>query len=325
MSLDGVTRRYSLAIFGGLVAIAAYFQASGVGALVSGHLVPEEAVTAAPAKAGAAALDTKAKSGREILARNPFDSVTGPLDGSLLPSDDDEGPKSRPAAALPGSDPYKDPPCSGVSSNLITATEDKAWSFASIASSGEDKLRRIGDKVGSFTVQHIGYYESVEHDVLPRVWLVDGSVRCIVEMGAAPPPSARTSGTGVETTGRAKTPTKRQKLEADIKSKITKIGENEFEVDKSGVELIIQHYAKLAGSLRGKATKDGMKLTGIKETSILGELGMRNGDMLQTINGFDMSDPDKAVDAYAQLRRAGKLNLAFSRDGAPQTVNVKIK
>ena len=59
--------------------------------------------------------------------------------------------------------------------------------------------------------------------------------------------------------------------------------------------------------------------------SILGELGMRNGDMLQTINGFDMSDPDKAVDAYAQLRRAGKLNLAFSRDGAPQTVNVKIK
>ena len=52
---------------------------------------------------------------------------------------------------------------------------------------------------------------------------------------------------------------------------------------------------------------------------------MRNGDMLQTINGFDMSDPDKAVDAYAQLRRAGKLNLAFPRDGAPQTVNVKIK
>lgn len=325
MSLDAVTRRYRLAIFGGLVALASYFQASGVTSLVSGHLVPAQAATVTPAKVSPAGVEAR-KSGSEILARNPFDSVTGPLDGTPHGGDDDDDlPTSRPAATLPGSDPYKDPPCSGVSSNLITATEDKAWSFAAIASGGEDKLRRIGDKVGSFTVQHIGYYESSDHDVLPRVWLVDGSVRCIVEMGAAPPPSVKTSGTGIETTGRAKTPTKRQKLEAEVKSKITKLGDNEFEVDKSGVELIIQHYAKLAGSLRGKATKDGMKLTGIKDSSILGELGMKNGDMLQTINGFDMSDPDKAVDAYAKLRRAGKLDLAYTRDGSPQTIQVKIK
>jgi peptidyl-prolyl cis-trans isomerase SurA len=61
--------------------------------------------------------------------------------------------------------------------------------------------------------------------------------------------------------------------------------------------------------------------------TFLGEViaGMKTGDVLTSINGFDMSDPDKALDAYAKLRRAGSLDISYQRDGAPQTVKVKIK
>ncbi|NUP07256.1 MAG: hypothetical protein HOW73_14475 [Polyangiaceae bacterium] len=323
MGFDAVTRRYSLAIFLGLVALAAYFQASGIGALVSGHLVPSSAPKIVSGKSSGASSLPPTKSGKDVLARNAFDSVTGPLDGSTKVAETEE-PAPKPAAHF-GADPYQDAACAGVSSSLITAAEDHAWSFASIAANGEDKLRRIGDKVGAFTVQHIGYYESENHDIQPRVWLVDGTSRCIVEMGSAPPPTAKPAPTTTERPTTSKKASQRKELENKVKSKITKVGDGKFEVDKSGVEMIIQHYAKLAGSLRGKATKDGMKLTGIKESSILHELGMQSGDMLQSINGFDMTDPDKAVDAYAKLRRAGKLEIAYSRDGSPQKVEVQIK
>jgi general secretion pathway protein C len=52
---------------------------------------------------------------------------------------------------------------------------------------------------------------------------------------------------------------------------------------------------------------------------------MKNGDLLQSINGFDMSDPEKAVDAYAKLRSAGKLDITVNRDGSPFTVGIQIQ
>ena len=113
-------------------------------------------------------------------------------------------------------------------------------------------------------------------------------------------------------------------LEAAVKANIKKVGENQYEVDRKGVELIIKNYAKLAGTLRSKPTKEGMRVSGIKPDDILSELGLQTGDMLQSINGFDMSDPDKAVDAYAKLRKAGQLDIQMTRDGAPKTIGVKI-
>jgi general secretion pathway protein C len=96
-------------------------------------------------------------------------------------------------------------------------------------------------------------------------------------------------------------------------------------VERGAVEQIIQNYAKLAGSLRTRPTKEGMRLSGLKPDNVLSKLGMKNGDLLQSINGFDMSDPEKAVDAYAKLRSAGKLDITVNRDGAPFTVGISIQ
>lgn len=329
MGVDAVLKRYKVFIFGGIVATAAFFQAAGIQQLVAGHLVPSSLakVTTGKAKAEPNAR-AKAKSGKEILARNPFDSQTGPLDGGQLLAESDLPSASTPVEHHDKANPYEDAPCAGVRSSLITAADDTAWSFASLSFNGEDKLRRVGDALGQFKVEHIGYYhvaEPAEPDLLPRVWLSEPSGRCIVDMGAGDPASVKPVTTTETTPKPPKTPSKKEKLMNEVKSKITKVGENKYEVDKSGVELIIQHYAKLAGSTRGKSTKEGMRLTGIKQGSILQELGMQTGDMLQSINGYDMSDPDKAVDAYAKLRRAGKLDMAITRDGAPITVQVQIK
>lgn len=325
MGVDSVLKRYQVVVYGGIVATAAYFQASGIQQLVAGHLVPSSIAKITTGKAKAEPSARAKKSGKEILARNPFDSETGPLDGGQLLSDSDLPSSSKPAEHHDKANPYEDAACVGVRSSLVTAADDTAWSFASLSFNGEDKLRRVGDTLGQFKVEHIGYYQAPDQDLLPRVWLTEPSGRCIVEMGAGDPASVKPSATETTTAPKPKAPSKKEKLMNEVKSKITKIGENKYEVDKTGVELIIQHYTKLAGSLRGKATKEGMRLTGIKQGTILQELGMQTGDMLKSINGYDMSDPDKAVDAYAKLRRAGKLDMAITRDGVPITVEVQIK
>ena len=39
----------------------------------------------------------------------------------------------------------------------------------------------------------------------------------------------------------------------------------------------------------------GIRMFGIRPDTLLGMLGMENGDRLQTINGFDMASPEKAL------------------------------
>ncbi len=318
MAIDSQLRALQIPMIGAAILTAAFFQARGVGQLVAGHLVPRDPVHLKPHTIQP--VSERAKSGDDILSRNPFDSVTGPLN---KPASTTNPVVDKPAEPVSNGDPYDDSACSGVRASLITATDDPAWSFAALTTSDGETMRRIGDKVGSQTVEHIGYYESPNHGTMPRVWLMDGGQRCIVA-DTGPDPVVKKPTAAEPRVPSAKN-TKKAKLEAEVKSKITKIGENHYEVDKSGVEIIMQHYAKLAGNIRARGTKEGMRISGIKPDSVLGEIGMQNGDLLSDINGFDMSDPEKAVDAYAKLRKAGKLDMTMMRDGSPVTIKIQIK
>lgn len=302
------------------MATAAYFQADGIGELVSAHLVPREPPALAPVATDVAVDTEQQKSAGPILARNAFDSVTGPLDGRTV-AVSDLGVPNVPVSST--GDPYKDPACDGISSSLVTAAEDPAWSFASMSSSeGTGLLRRRGDKLGNYTIHQIGWLDSPDPDYVPRVWLTtDGSTRCLVGMGAIERGAVKTKPPADD----AKPAKPKSKLAAEIGAKITKVGENQFLVERSAVEQIIQNYAKLAGSLRSRQTAGGLRVSGIKKDSILGELGMKNGDLLENINGFDMADPEKAVDAYAKLRTAGKLAITVNRDDKPFTIDISIK
>lgn len=322
MGLDTTLRRMQVPIFGGVVLVAATLQARGIGALVAGHLVPSEPTPLRP-RGKVNATPTGGKDPSAILERNPFDSVTGPLNKTAGSAKATQDAGEKPVASLSG-DPYEDSACTGVRASLVTATDDPAWSFAAISSSDGEKMRRIGDKIGTQTVVHIGYYESPNLESTPRVWLQDAGARCIVPVTGPEPTKKPETPVSEPKSKKAK---EKAKLEAEVKSKITKLGDGSFEVDRSGVELIMQHYAKLAGSIRARGAKDGsgIRLSGIKGDSILGELGMQNGDMLTGINGFDMTDPEKAVDAYAKLRKAGKLDISMTRDGSPVNIKIQIK
>lgn len=328
MGIDALLKRFFPAVVLVLIGIAAFFQASGMGQLVANAVSvdPEGVPTAvAPTKhfaAPAPASTDHATSGAAILSRNPFDSATGPLDAK--PVDLQDAPPPPPPE---NGDPDNDPYCDAVKVLLITWSEDPAWSFAALAG-GDNKttLRRIGDEINGYKVHDVGW---------DTVWLMSGSnQRCKVKMHGKPPGAKTVSaGPAASTPAPAETTTssrKSRKVPAEIASKIHKISDTHFEVERSVIDQVLESQAELMRSVRVVPEKDGdktagLRLFGIRPDSLLGTLGMENGDRLQSINGFDINDPQKALEAYTRLRMSDHLTVSINRRGKPVNIDVNIK
>ena len=327
--MDPLFRKYFPALVLVLVAIAAFFQASGANQLVGAALVAV-APSATPDQASrrsAFAPPIEHRSGEPILKRNPFDSVTGPLDPSAQAI-----PVPKPEQ-LEVTDPLAVPPCDGVSVFIVTESHDPLWSVAALQGSGEPRprMRRVGDDVSGRKVEFIGYNP---RERSPAVWLSNPTALCQALLfrvqpppGASPaaPPPVASAETPPPTSGRGPST-----VPPDIAAKIQKISDTEFHVDRSVVDKILENQADLMRSARivpeqkdGKVV--GVRMFGIRPDTLLGTLGLQNGDRLETINGFNMASPEKALEAYARLRTAGNLNVKVTRRGQPMSIDYRIK
>jgi general secretion pathway protein C len=330
MGLDALAKRYAPLVICLLLGIAAYFQASGMAQLVGALVAPpgDEARAGTTRKPLLAAIaDGRDTSAAAILTRNPFDSITGPLHPPApAPSASGEAP--------PGADrdPYADPPCDVARVVLIASSGDPDWSFAALQGpDGKTTLHRRGSGFFGGKVDFIGSRRAPDdprpaaddpaHALWERVWLVaPNGTRCQLALGAKPnmpkmgptPPPAQSGAAGT-----------------DVMSKIRKVRENEFEVDRSAVEAIIANPSELMKT-RVVPEKEGdrvvgLKLLGIRPGSLLGNLGIENGDRLTSINGFEMNDPVKMVEAYNKLLRADHLAVDVVRNGKPMSIGFNIK
>jgi len=119
-------------------------------------------------------------------------------------------------------------------------------------------------------------------------------------------------------------------LDPALAKGIQKVSATEFNIDRSVVDKILENQSELMRQARivpemenGKTV--GIRMFGIRPETLLGTLGMENGDRLQTINGFDMASPEKALEAYARLRTADKLVVQVNRRGANMNLDYNIK
>ena len=320
MGVDAQLKRYFPLVLCGLIAMAAYFQASGIGQLVAatvGDVPATEAAAAMPAL-GSFASDDRETSGKPILARHPFDSVTGPLDGRAAPM-----PMPQAEQKVASGEPSKDDPsCEFGRVLLISASDDPEWSFAAIeAGGGGSKMRRNGDDVSGYTVQAMAW---------DRVWFTQAGKRCQMKLGdvskgpAKPAAGAATPGEERPARGRGR------QLSPEMASKISKVSDTEFNVERSLVDEILENQAELMRSARIVPEIEGdevvgIRMFGIRSGSLLSHLGMQNGDRLESINGFQMTDPQKALEAYGRLRSADSLKVQINRKGSPMTLEFNIQ
>jgi len=326
LSFDALLKRYSILLLLGLVAAVAYFQAAGTMSLFGAAIQPSatsgEAVRAAIAKAVDSA---RSRVAEPILARNAFDSVTGPLNAKAV-----ELPTTK-ERAVDVSSPLSAPVCEGIRLLIVTESTDPVWSVAALQGPGDPgpKLRRVGDEVGGKQIAYIGFNPEAES---PAVWLTHGSSLCQLKLFGVQPTTvasvAASSAAGSPpTTSPGKGP---PKVSPDIASKIQKISDTEFRLERAVVDKILENQAELMKAARIVPDKQngeivGVRLYGIRPDTLLGTLGIQNGDRLETINGFSMASPEKALEAYTRLRTSPGLKVQVNRRGQPLTIDYKIQ
>lgn len=332
MGLDAILKRYFVVVILGLLALAAYFQASGVSQFAGSRLAVDAKAIAAPPPTGKvpAALrrpqttNSGSKSAAAIIDRNPFDSVTGPLNKVETPETDGSAEADE---AADFSNPYGAPLCKdSVKLLIVAASEDPAWSMAALSgdsSEGKSQMRRIGDTYGAKKIWYIAW---------DRVWLQGSGELCQVKMFDPSDPGENPAHPPPPVAKKDDKPRKRgpRTVPSDIASKIQKVSPSEFNVDRSVVDQIMENQAELMRSARivpeqenGKVV--GVRLFGIRPDTLLGTLGLQNGDRLETINGFNMASPEKALEAYARLRTADHLTVTVNRRGKPMNIDFNIK
>lgn len=335
MRLDLLKAKLPVLLILVTLAISAMFLAQGAANLLAGALFPLRTGTAAASTSSLGNLPgSTPPDPKEILGRNAFDPSTGPL---WPPRPDAPSAESVAAAAETVEElaPGQLPPACGTPFRLIASVHSETapeWSFASIAGpSGPPLLYRLGGQVQDRTVS----------EIFPNVvYLREGSGRlCSLAMFNPPaPPAASTSSVPVvpTTTAAAMAPPASPGTsdgaisQDDLTKGISQASETKFTIQRSLVDKVLANQAEIMRSARIVPHEQngqvlGVKLYGIRRNSLLGMLGLQNGDLLRTINGYDMSAPDSALEAYSRLRTAPQLTLSVTRRGQAMSVEYAIQ
>lgn len=111
---------------------------------------------------------------------------------------------------------------------------------------------------------------------------------------------------------------------------ISKIAEGKYVVSQSELEKTLTNLNDVAMQARivpnfegGKA--NGFKIFNIKANSIYEKIGLKNGDVIQKINGFEINSPDKAFEVYQKLKDSKAINIEINRGGSNMSMDYTIR
>ncbi|TMB23840.1 MAG: hypothetical protein E6J59_01130 [Deltaproteobacteria bacterium] len=164
------------------------------------------------------------------------------------------------------------------------------------------ELYRVGDQVGGARIASIDW---------DRVTLEDDGGEEVLEL--APPATAPS----------AETPAAPAAVPAD--EHIRRTAENAFVVDRREVAGAVDNVSGLMTQLRAVAeVRDGrpagFRLFQIRDDSLFARLGLRNGDVVERVNGAQVADPAALLGFLQRLRTEPRVALDIVRGDAPRTL-----
>ncbi|MGH7818897.1 MAG: type II secretion system protein GspC [Candidatus Binatia bacterium] len=111
---------------------------------------------------------------------------------------------------------------------------------------------------------------------------------------------------------------------------IQAISDNDYRIDRSEVDQAMQNLNQLFTQIRavphfqdGKAS--GFRLFAIRRNSIFEKIGLKNGDIVSSINGNELSDPARAMELFQQLKDEGRISVEVTRNRQPTTLSYEIR
>ncbi|MDD2539819.1 MAG: type II secretion system protein GspC [Desulfuromonadaceae bacterium] len=111
---------------------------------------------------------------------------------------------------------------------------------------------------------------------------------------------------------------------------VANMGSGNYVIDQRALNAALDNPAQAMSDARllpsqkdGKV--EGFRASEVKPNGVFGMLGIKNGDILVSLNDFPMDSPDKALQSFIALKGQNHLKLDVIRDGQPQTLNYDIR
>ena len=115
----------------------------------------------------------------------------------------------------------------------------------------------------------------------------------------------------------------------DLGGSIRKTGDTSYEVGQGEVDKALNNLAELSTQARivpafegGKTV--GFKLFSIRPGSLYSKIGLQNGDVINRINGYEMSSPEKGLEIYTKLKDSKSVTVDLKRRGKAMTLDYNI-
>ncbi len=324
-----------------IIAVLATFLAAGVDHFLVGMVdeAIQGALTPSPGETGAKPTPKTAPArvvfapvdGTDILRRNLFDSVTGPLDGVV---DESVEPPAQPEEMFVDMDitGYIPPRCNTplVVQACYAAPDYPDYSFAAVNQDNVSTIVHIGDTIQNFKVKDITWRYLYLQQSSGGVCFLD---LWNESMQATAPPTA---------VAKPITPEEKKAFDAEsgsgspadfqalLNKSIKDISPTEKDLDSSLIDYLVQNKQMLMQSGRVLPNVEGdsingFKVYGIRKTSLWGKLGIHNGDVVLSVNDLAMDGPDKAYEAFAGLSGDSTMTVEVLRHGKPVTFTYNIK
>ncbi|MBN2576738.1 MAG: PDZ domain-containing protein [Deltaproteobacteria bacterium] len=310
--METLLRKYLWAVDLVVVALCATFLGMAASGAVESRLAsrppPARVALAKPPKAEAKpAFD---KDPTAILKRNIFCATCPPLLDEEVPEGPETLTEQQTKTALPLAllaIMYAPPP-NGI-----------LWSIA-VMRDTEAKVTGafpVGGKIHGATVTEI---------LETRVYLDNEGKAEYIDLFEAPEPPPPPPGAPPPRPA----PNKDDALAVDLAKGIKKLSENKYELQRGTLESVLGNMALLSRSARivpemknGKAA--GFRLFAVRPDGPFAMIGMQNGDIISSINGLEITSPEKALEVYAKLKSASHLSLGMERNGQKITKEYNIR
>jgi len=108
------------------------------------------------------------------------------------------------------------------------------------------------------------------------------------------------------------------------------VSDTEYIVDREEVDNALENMSQLFTQIRAVPHFEGVEATGfrlfaIRRGSIFDKIGLKNGDIIRSVNGQAMNDPTRALALLEELRDASDLAVSVTRNRKDKNLSYTVR